>query len=81
MLRVVNKTETHVVQKVVHPRGDTLRYQTVPVGGATKDNPVLTFPTLGEANTAAGAVVKTAETPRKMRMKDYPENQRGFKRK
>ena len=53
MLRVVDKTETHVIQKVINDRsGETLGFQTIPNKGV--EGKPQRFLTLKEARKAAG---------------------------
>jgi len=79
VLRIVDKTETHVIQKVVNRKGVVTCYQTVPHEAVGNSTQVQRFATLAKARLAAGkelvnnsdhTIPKTA----------YPEQQRGFKR-
>ncbi len=68
MLKQVDKSETHLIQKVTLPDGTVLRYQTVELGKDGKPNFgerfVTRFGTLRQARVEAG-LLEAVQTPKK----------------
>lgn len=54
MLRTIEHSATHLVQKVLNPRGETLAYQAVPKSSVGDSSAVQRFMRLMEARKAAG---------------------------
>lgn len=54
MLRVIEKSATHLLQKVSNPKGVTLAYQIVPKDKVGDSSAVQRFMRLYEARKAAG---------------------------
>ena len=71
MLRQVDKSDTHIIQKVTLPDGTVLRYQTVELMKSTglpmcRETHVQPFDTLRQARVEAG-LLDAAETPKKVK--------------
>lgn len=54
MLRTIEHSDTHLVQKILSPKGETLAYQAVPKSSIGDSSAVLRFMRLFEARKAAG---------------------------
>lgn len=54
MLRTIEHSATHIVQKVLNPKGQTLAYQAVLKGSVGDSSGVQRFMRLMEARKAAG---------------------------
>lgn len=56
MLRTIEHSDTHLVQKVLNPKGETLAYQAVPKSSIGDSSAIIRCMRLGEARKAAGIV-------------------------
>lgn len=54
MLRTIEHSESHIIQKVCNPKGETLAYQAVPRSSIGDSSAVQRFMRLYEARKAAG---------------------------
>lgn len=57
MLRMIEKHDAGIVQKVTLPRGELLRYQSVPKGVVGDSSVITCHKTLSEARKALGVTI------------------------
>ena len=65
MLRTIEHSATHLVQKIVSPKGLTLAYQTVPKSSVGDSSAIQRFELLALARKAAGIVYCPPTTPKR----------------
>lgn len=65
MLRVIEHSHSHIIQKVCNPRGQTLAYQAVPRNAIGDSSAVQRFLRLHEARKAANVAYAPPQTAKR----------------
>lgn len=65
MLRTIEHNHSHIIQKVLNPKGETLAYQCVPKSSIGDSSAVQRFMRLVEARKAAGIAYNPPQTAKK----------------
>jgi len=65
MIRTIEHSASHFVQKIIHPKGMTVAYQTVPKSSIGDSSAIVRFDRLSEARKAAGIAYNPPTTPKR----------------